>query len=86
MGNQKSTNRQAGVIHLVLPLILLLIIAAVVFTVVSLGIIKNPFKNLKLSGSKGPVVSLQTQYQNPFDKSAQYVNPFSAYKNPFDSI
>jgi len=86
VGNQKSTNRQAGVIHLVLLLILLLIISAVVFAVVSLGIIKNPFKNLKLSGSKGPAVSLQTQYQNPFDKSAQYVNPFASYKNPFDQL
>ncbi len=28
----------------------------------------------------------QTEYDNPFDKTAQYVNPFSSYKNPFDSL
>lgn len=28
----------------------------------------------------------KTAYNNPFDKSAQYVNPFSSYKNPFDSL
>lgn len=33
-----------------------------------------------------PSVTLKTDYQNPFDKSTQYVNPFSDYKNPFDAI
>jgi hypothetical protein len=31
-------------------------------------------------------VVLKKEYQNPFDKNAQYVNPFSQYKNPFDSL
>lgn len=31
-------------------------------------------------------VSLKKEYKNPFDKNAQYVNPFSQYKNPFDSL
>lgn len=31
-------------------------------------------------------VSLKTDYKNPFDKDTQYVNPFSQYKNPFDSL
>lgn len=35
---------------------------------------------------KEPTVTLKEEYQNPFDKEAQYVNPFSDYKNPFDSL
>ena len=31
-------------------------------------------------------IKLQTAYNNPFDKSTSYVNPFSSYKNPFDNI
>lgn len=31
-------------------------------------------------------IQLKTEYQNPFDKKTQYVNPFSGYKNPFDQI
>lgn len=33
-----------------------------------------------------PNVLVKTEYENPFDKSAQYVNPFSSYKNPFDTL
>lgn len=61
-------------------LIVLLIIAVVVFLAYR-GLIKVP----GLSSSEVKV-NLQTQYQNPFDKSAQYVNPFDSYKNPFDSL
>ncbi|MBI2196710.1 hypothetical protein HYU45_03850 [Candidatus Daviesbacteria bacterium] len=78
---------QKGAIALVAPIILLLIVGAVVFFLVSKGLIKSPLSSIKLPGlSKEPTVSLQTGYKNPFDKSAQYVNPFSGYKNPFDSI
>lgn len=35
---------------------------------------------------KEPEVVVNTEYQNPFDKNTQYVNPFSQYKNPFDSL
>ena len=28
----------------------------------------------------------KTEYSNPFDKTASYVNPFSSYKNPFDNL
>ena len=42
--------------------------------------------NLGLSKkSSEPTVTLQTVVQNPFDKNSQYVNPFSGYKNPFDT-
>lgn len=76
---------EAGVIALAVPLVILLIIAAVLFILISQGIVKNPLKGLP-GVQKEPTVSLQKQYQNPFDKSVQYVNPFSQYKNPFDAI
>ncbi|MBI2641677.1 hypothetical protein HYW87_03730 [Candidatus Roizmanbacteria bacterium] len=34
----------------------------------------------------GAVVELQSEFKNPFDKNAQYVNPFQQVKNPFDLI
>lgn len=78
---------QKGVIVLAAPLLFLLIAAVIIFVLISQGLIKNPLKSIALPGqSKEPTVSLQKQYQNPFDKSTQYVNPFSSYKNPFDSL
>lgn len=79
---------QKGAIALVVPFLILLIIAVALFLVIQQGIIKNPFKTLPLLGIRPqePTVVLQKQYQNPFDKSTQYVNPFSEFKNPFDLI
>lgn len=77
---------QKGVIHLVVPLLLLLIIGAVAFVVISQGFIKNPFKNIPIIGKIGvkePTVSVKSEYKNPFKKETQYVNPFETYKNPF---
>lgn len=31
-------------------------------------------------------VSLKEEYNNPFDKSTQYVNPFGDRHNPFDEL
>lgn len=69
---------QKGVAHL---LAILLVVAAL--AVGGFFILQrfNP-----LSSKKEPTISLQTQYKNPFDKSAQYVNPFAQYKNPFDAL
>lgn len=90
VNNQKGSpracvdeSREAGVAHLLLPIIILLIIGVVVYFLFSQGIIKNPFQNLKLPGQGGPSVSLKSEYNNPFDKNTQYVNPFEGYKNPF---
>lgn len=71
-----------GVIHLALPLLLVLVVGAAAFILVTLGVIKNPLKNLNLF-QKGPKVEVKTEYKNPFDKKTQYVNPFETYKNPF---
>ena len=76
-------NNQRGVIHLVLPVLLLLVIGAAIFGLVYFGIIKNPFSKLPIIGQKQPSVSLKSEYKNPFNKSTQYVNPFDTYKNPF---
>lgn len=78
-------NKQKGVIHLALPLLLLLI-AGAVFVLIATGIIKNPLKNIPFFskiGQSGPKVDLKKEYKNPFNKETQYVNPFETYKNPF---
>lgn len=75
--------KQKGIINLALPVVLLLILGAALFLLFSTGIIKNPFKNLKLPGQAGPKVTVKTEYKNPFKKDTQYVNPFETYKNPF---
>lgn len=77
---------QKGVVHLAVPLLLLVIAAAAFFILVSAGVLKGPKLPTLPSLKKEPTVSLQKQYQNPFDKNSQYVNPFSQYKNPFDAL
>lgn len=74
-------NNQRGVVHLVIPLLLL--IGAAIFALVYFGVIKNPLSKLPIIGQKGANVSLKSEYKNPFNKSTQYVNPFDTYKNPF---
>lgn len=73
-------NSQKGIIHLLLPIILI-IIAIVIYLVYS-GVIKNPLKSLPIIGTKEPTVTVKTAYQNPFDKNSQYVNPFDQSKSP----
>lgn len=78
---------QKGAVILLAPILFLGISAVAAFILIYLGIIKIPLKSISLPIAKKEVnVSLQKQYQNPFDKSAQYVNPFSQFKNPFDLV
>lgn len=79
---------QAGVapILLILPIVVvvIVIIGVVLF---SKGTVKIPGKSaLQTTSSAEPQVELKTEYQNPFDKSTQYENPFSEYQNPFDQL
>ena len=74
---------QKGIAHILLLIVILLAVGAVVYFLFSQGIIKNPFQNLRLPGQGGSSVSLKSEYENPFDKNTQYVNPFEGYKNPF---
>ena len=71
-------DNQKGVIHLVLPLLLML--AAVGFLLVYFKVIKTPSI---LTFQRKPNVELKSNYSNPFKKETQYVNPFETYKNPF---
>lgn len=76
------TAKNQGFVHLaVLLLSLLLLLAVVFYLLVVKGLVRNP-----LAPAQKPTVSLQSQYQNPFDKNTQYANPFSQYKNPFDTV
>lgn len=75
---------EAGTIALI-PLLLILALVVVVLLVTT-GKMTNLLSKLPGQASKEPTVSLQKDYQNPFDKKSQYVNPFSSYKNPFDSL
>jgi predicted PurR-regulated permease PerM len=50
-----------------------------------LGAIKVPLSPTSITTilQKKPTVQLKTEYNNPFAKETQYVNPFEKYKNPF---
>lgn len=76
-------NSQQGNIALILILVFVTIGGIAAFT-----IYKTLSKTAeKLNQSSDAVtVALKRDYQNPLDKDAQYVNPFSSYKNPFDNL
>lgn len=68
---------QKGNIALIpLMLILLLIAAYLIYSKT----------NLSQRSSSVTTIQPQSSYQNPFDKTTQYTNPFSQYKNPFDNL
>lgn len=58
-----------------------LLLAMAILIVVIL--VKLPSSPLQKIIQKRPTVEIKTTYNNPFDKSTQYVNPFEKYKNPF---
>ena len=79
-------HKQKGIIHLALPILVLLAIGAVFFALIYFGVLKNPFSNipfLSSVGQKKPTITTKKEYQNPFKKETQYINPFDKYKNPF---
>jgi hypothetical protein len=82
--------KESGVIALV-PLLIIIIIGLVLAVFVYINLIGKV--NLQITDSKPAstdkpeqVVSLKSEYKNPFEKDTQYVNPFSEYKNPFDNL
>ncbi|MBI2020559.1 hypothetical protein HYS94_04025 [Candidatus Daviesbacteria bacterium] len=81
-----SNLREKGIVHLAIPLVFLVLAIAAILIFASAGILKGPNLSSLPGIKKEPNVSLRTQYQNPFDKSAQYVNPFAEFKNPFDAL
>ncbi len=77
---------QKGIVHLIpLFLVTILIGLAVGYFLISKGFIKNPAPSVIKIASEAQV-ELQADYKNPLDKSSQYVNPFSEFKNPFDNL
>lgn len=80
MPRKNPEYRQSGVIHL-LPLFLVLF-AALIF--VGYFLFKSGAVRTKQQAQTQ--VELAPDYKNPLDKSTQYVNPFSEYKNPFDLL
>lgn len=69
---------QKGIAHLLL--ILVIAVVAILGFLVATGKIKLPGN---LSFEKKPTVAVKTEYENPFKKETQFVNPFQTYKNPF---
>lgn len=73
-----------GIAHpaLVIVIGVIAIWALVLYLLISQGIIKKP----KIFAPAETAVELKTKYNNPFDKQAQYVNPFDQYKSPFQNL
>lgn len=77
-------DKQRGIIHIALPILLLLVAGIALFLLNYFGVIKLNLPGVSLP-QKGPSVELTKEYKNPFDKETQYVNPFEEYKNPFET-
>ena len=67
---------QRGIAH-ILPILLIVgLILAVVGYLFYTGSLTSNKKNIELT----------EEYENPFEKETQYINPFDEYKNPFDNV
>ncbi len=75
-----------GFIYLV-PLLLVALIVGlgIGYFLISKGFIENPAPNVIKINSTAQI-DLKADYKNPLDKTSQYVNPFSEFKNPFDKF
>lgn len=73
------------VFALVVLLLILFALGTVLYVLPS-GVLKQTSLPSLPRQKQEASVTLQKQYQNPFDKNTQYVNPFSGYKNPFDTL
>ena len=74
-----------GFIAHLIPILVFVAVAwgFVIYLLSASGIVKLPSL---IKFKKEPKVELKTEYQNPFHKESQYVNPFDKYKNPFAGI
>ena len=76
-------DKQRGFAHLLILLLLVLIVFGAVF------FLKDKLTLPKIPGivsTQQPKVAVKTEYQNPFKKVTQYVNPFDQYKSPFVNL
>lgn len=78
--------KEKGIVHLILVLVIVIVAAVAVFLLQNSGKYSIPGLQNKQSTADKRSVSLKNDYQNPFDKNTQYINPFAVYKNPFDSV
>lgn len=82
-----SVRQQSGYILIVLLVVIVLLGGGVAFLFTSQSLKKIQTYNKRLEQAAAePSVVLTAEYENPFDKKTQYTNPFSTYKNPFDSF
>ncbi len=86
-GGEKDTppiNSETPVANVnTLPFFILLAIIIVVITIAVVFFISSQSQksdNKTAPASQTPPIKLKTGYQNPFDKSTQYVNPFEDLK------
>lgn len=73
-----------GIAH-ILPVILIAIVVIGVWLLIYTFVLKKKVSLPGLSG-KEPTVELKKDYKNPFNKNAQYVNPFDDFKNPLAQL
>lgn len=68
-------------------LIIVVGLFAAIIVIIAIALLTASLKKPLTSENKtASEIQLKTEYQNPFDKKTQYVNPFSGYKNPFDQL
>ncbi|HLD26112.1 MAG TPA: hypothetical protein VJC05_03665 [Candidatus Andersenbacteria bacterium] len=79
--SQKKTLMIVGVVIVVLVIVLVVLLLLSPRGTVD----KVVPQALQLKGDVSEV-ALKTEYQNPFDRDSQYVNPFDEFKSPFQSL
>jgi len=73
-----------------IALILMVLIVSVTVSIIAtrlLGSTKAPSTSQSVTpASRTLPVDLKVEYENPFNKSSNYVNPFTSDENPFDEL
>lgn len=77
---------QKGAIALAVPILLIIAALIALYILFLQKVIPSSLSKKTQKSSQEPTVTLKTSYSNPFDKNAQFINPFSEYTNPFDRL
>ena len=84
-----KANTQKGIVHLVVPIVIIILLAVTAFVLFRVGVIKTKKEGsltyTTSTGEKG-TIEMKSEYENPFDEKASYSNPFEDKKNPFDYL
>lgn len=87
--NNLSSSRSKVGLVVVLVVVIFVVVGVVVWMLVrsqrgGVGTIGQlPLPGLREQPTN---VELKSEYKNPFERNAQYVNPFTDYKSPFISL